>query len=171
MKVLKVILTIAAFVIVGILALVIAWLAIPAERSFTNEIEINVPADTVWRVITDREHYTEWQTGLNRVEIVDDRHWLEHVNGGPGPLKFTEIADDRPKSMEFAYSIDENLDGGWKGTITPTATGSRLTTVDSYRAKDLFTKLLVPVFFNLDRFAKDWNQQLKTRAETIGDKR
>ena len=68
-------------------------------------------------------------------------------------------------SMEFAYTMDENLAGGWKGTITLTPTGSRLTTVDSYAAKNFFTKLLIPVFFNLDHFAKDWNQQLKRRVE------
>src|SRR6478672_1790457 len=103
MKVLKVLFTVAGIlVLVLIAAFVAAGLAIPAERSFRNEIDIGAPSERVWRVIADRGSYTAWQTGLTRVDVIDDTHWVEYPKDSPEPLMFSVDRDQRPSSMSFS---------------------------------------------------------------------
>ena len=84
-------LLIAAVVVVLLLAgsVVVAGFFIPAGRSFTNEVNIDAPAEKVWQAITDRERYTEWQTQLERVEIIDDTNWIEYPKSRPGAFEIS----------------------------------------------------------------------------------
>jgi hypothetical protein len=144
---------------------VAAVLIIPANRSFTNEIDINAPAESVWNVVNDRSRYTEWQTNLTRVEVIDDRHWIEYPKDSPDPLKFEQVVDERPTTMTFQYTIGNAFAGKWTGTMTPKVLGVHLVTIDRYTTRGWFTKILVYLFFDYGKFAKDWNQKLKVRAE------
>jgi uncharacterized protein YndB with AHSA1/START domain len=169
MRVLKILLAaVGVLVALVVIAAVAAGSLIPAERSFPNEIEIKAPAEKVWQVVTDRNRYTEWQPNLTRVEVIDDKSWIEYPKDSPEPLRFTLAKDERPSRMEFAYTMGDSFDGRWTGDITPTATGVRLKTVDSYAAKSRMMKILVGMFFDLDKFAKEWNSRLKERVEKIG---
>ena len=167
MKVIKVLLIAggALFAIV-IFAIIAAGILIPAERSFTNTVEINKPAVKVWQVITDKGKFAEWQTNLERVEVTDDKNWVEYPKDSPAPLKFTVANDNRPNGMAFDYTMGDKFEGTWHGHATPTATGVHLETVDSYVAKGWMTKILIYLFFDFDKFAKDWNSKLKQRVET-----
>ena len=168
MRILKKLLIAAAVVILVVtLAIVVAGFFVPAERSFTNEIDINAPPDKVWQVLTDKKRYTEWQTQLERVEITDDRHWIEYPKGAPEPLSFQLENDSRPSSMEFSYTMGDAVHGHWKGEMTSTGNGVRLRTIDSYKTNGWLTKLMMATFFDLDKFAKDWNSSLKQRVETL----
>ncbi len=168
MRVLKILfVTVVVLAVLVVVAIVGAGSFIPAERSFTNEIDINAPAEKVWEVVTDRARYTEWQPNLTRVEIVDDKNWVEYPKDSPDPLRFTLAKDERPSQMEFAYKMGDGFDGRWAGSITPSVTGVRLKTVDSYTAKGTKMKILIGMFFDLDKFAKEWNGRLKERVEKI----
>lgn len=140
---------------------------IPEKRSFTNEVEIGAPAEKVWEVITDKKSYAEWQTAIAKVEIIDDKTWLEYPKDAPEPLKFSVAKDERPTRMEFHYTMGDSFSGHWKGEITPTATGVRLRTTDSYKVDGWLTKILIGLFFDMDSFAKDWNSKLKARVESF----
>ena len=150
-----------------VLGVLFAGALIPAERSFENEIAIDATADEVWRVITDKMRYTEWQTQLERVEIIDDANWIEYPKSAPQPLTFKLVNDARPGRMEFSYTMGDSIRGHWIGDVTPTPTGVKLKTVDSYKTDGWMTKILMRAFFDLDSFAKDWNSNLKRRVETV----
>jgi hypothetical protein len=168
MKVMKVILlAVLVIIVLCAAAFIAAGMLIPSEQSFTNEIEINAPAETVWQVLNDRGKYTEWQTDLTRVEVIDERTWIEYPKDSPEPLKFSLAKDERPSRMEFNYSMGEAMGGKWRGTILPTQKGVKLETVDSYTAQGWLTKILIYAFFDMDKFAKDWNRKLKQRAESL----
>jgi len=147
--------------------LITAGILIPAERSFNNNVEIDASAETVWQVLNDRGEYTEWQTGLTRVDVVDDKNWVEYPKDSPEPLRFTVGTDDRPSRMAFEYTMGDSFDGTWYGHITPTQKGVLLETRDGYLAKGWLTKILIYAFFDMDSFAKDWNSKLKQRAESL----
>ena len=164
----KLLIATAVLVLVVALAIVILGSLVPAERSFTNEIDINAPPDKVWQVLTDKKRYTEWQTQLERVEITDDQHWTEYPKDAPEPLSFQLEEDGRPSSMEFSYTMGSAIHGHWKGEMTSTPNGVRLRTTDGYKTNSWLMKLMLGVFFDLDKFAKDWNNKLKQRVETLG---
>ncbi|MGQ0542458.1 MAG: SRPBCC family protein [Blastocatellia bacterium] len=147
-------------------ALVLAGLMMPAERSFTNEVEIDAPAEKVWDVITDKKRYTEWQTAITKVEIIDDKTWVEYPKDTPEPIKFSIAKDERPSRMEFHYTMGDSFNGHWKGEITSTTNGVKLKTTDSYKVAGWLSKILIGAFFDLDSFSKDWNSKLKTRVES-----
>lgn len=168
MKIVKILaLAVGLLISLCVAAFVAAGLLIPAERSFSNEIEINAPAEGVWQVVIDRGKYTEWQTNLTRVDVIDDRNWVEYPKDSPEPLKFSVGKDDRPRSMMFEYTMGDSFDATWYGNITPTANGVHLETRDVYVAKGWTTKILIFAFFDFDKFAKDWNTKLKQRVETL----
>src|SRR5690242_6813097 len=124
MKILKKLLIAAAvLVFLAVAAIVVAGFFIPSERSFVNEIDIDAPADRVWQVIGDRNKYPEWQTQLDRVEIIDDRTWIEHPRESADTLRFQVVRDDQPASMEMSYTMGTAIRGAWKGEMTPTPSG------------------------------------------------
>jgi hypothetical protein len=163
----KILLVLAVIIVLCGTAFFVAGLMIPAERSFINEIEMNAPAETVWQVINDRDKYIEWQSNLTRVEIIDDKNWIEYPKDSPEPLTFHLAKDERPARMEFDYSLGPSFKGKWRGDLTPTANGVTLRTEDSYSAGNWLTKILIYTFFDMDGFAKEWNRKLKERAETM----
>jgi hypothetical protein len=168
MKILKKLFIAAAvLVLASVIGIIAAGLLLPSSRNFTNEIDIDAPAERVWQVVTDKHRYTEWQTQLDRVELIDDKNWIEYPKNAPEPLRFRLLTDARPQSMEFYYTMGDSIHGYWGGEIETTMTGVRLKTVDSYKTDDWLMKILMGAFFDLDGFAKDWNIKLKQRAEAL----
>lgn len=154
-------------------AYLVAGILIPAERSFKNSVEIEASPEAVWNVITDKGKYMEWRPNLDRVEVINERdhmggsYWIEYPKDSPQLRKFTELTDERPMRMEFDYSMGQDFLGNWKGSIRPTDSGVVLTTVDSYKTNGWLAKITVYIFFDMDRFAKDWNVRLKQRVESL----
>src|SRR4051812_2779828 len=98
MKIIKVV----SIVILGIfgvilVAFIIAGLTIPAEKSFTNTVDINKPPDRVWQVLIDRDKFVEWQPNVMKVDVIDYQNWVEYPKDAPEPLKFHLAKDLRPK--------------------------------------------------------------------------
>ncbi|HEX6278644.1 MAG TPA: SRPBCC family protein [Pyrinomonadaceae bacterium] len=157
----------AAIVVVLGVAFLVAVIAVPAERTFVNEVEINAPAERVWAVIMDKDRYTEWQTSITKVEKIDEKNWIEHPKDAPEPIRFTLSKDARPESTEFHYTMGDFFEGHWKGDMTPTANGVKLRTTDSYKVNGAVSKVFMSMFFDLDTFAKEWNSKLKARVESL----
>jgi len=158
--------------VVGLLiaAFLVSWLLIPAERSFDNQVDIDAPADEVWKVIKDRKGYAEWQSDIDRVDLVSDNAWIEYPRNSPEPLHFTLQEDNSPKHMIVEYAMGDSFSGRWRGEISERNGGVRLTTRDSYSSTGWLTKTMVFIFFDLDKFAKNWNQRLKQRVEDLSNK-
>ncbi len=170
MKILRILtIGILAVVVLVLAAFVIAGLTVPETGSYVNEVTINAPAERVWNVITDIERYPEWQTNLARAEVTDAKNWTEYPRDAPQPLKFALASDARPERMEFHYTMGDAFSGQWKGEITTASGGVRLKTIDSYIADGWVTKILIWMFFDYDRFAKDWNNKLKERVEKLNN--
>ena len=168
MRVLKVILlTLDAIIMLCVGAFIGAVIVVPSERSFTNEVYIDAPADVVWNVIDDREQFPDWQPGLKQVDVEDSEHWVEYSVSSPEPLRFSIVDDERPSALTIEYAMGDSFTGNWRGGITPLENGVRLKTRDSYKTQGYFSKVFIAAFFNMDRFAKTWNENLKRRAESL----
>src|SRR5262245_32707501 len=122
MTIVKKLLVIAAVgILVVVVGVVILGFFVPAEREFVNEIDIDAPADQVWQVITDKQRYTEWQTQLDRVDIISEKEWIEYPKDSPEPLRFQLVHDGRPSRMEISYTMGDAMHGHWSGEVTPTS--------------------------------------------------
>ena len=155
--------------VVAVVAFASAALVVPKKKSFTQETEINVSRETVWKVLNDREKYTEWQDQLTKVEIKDDKHWSETTVDGQ-ILLFTLVSSEEPTGMRISYNIGENFKGAWSGELRRVAPDKTIIrTTDSTEIDSVIMKVTVAIFFDIEDFAKEWNQKLKKRAESLSD--
>jgi uncharacterized membrane protein len=147
MRVLRFLLFIALSLLAVLIGMfVTAGLLTPDERNFVNEVEINAPAERVWHVITDKGKFTEWQDQLAKVEMVDEKTWVEYPKDSPEPLRFSLARDNRPSAMEFHYTMGDSFEGHWKGEITTSGSRVKVITTDGYKAKSWLTKILIYAF-------------------------
>ena len=55
-----------------------ASIVIPAKKTFTQETPIDASRETVWKVLTDRDKYPEWQEKVKKIEVKDEKNWTEY---------------------------------------------------------------------------------------------
>ncbi|MCO6512350.1 MAG: SRPBCC family protein [Aridibacter famidurans] len=164
----KLVIIIAGFVVLLAAAFIALGLYIPAEKEFTQVTEINASAETVWKVLKDVKGYPEWQDQIERVEIKNEKEWVEHTPGGA--IDFRVVSEEAPRTMEIAYSMGGTFEGSWRGELSPRGTDKTLLrTTDSTKVDGWFTKIMMWFFFDIEDFAKDWNSKLKKRAEALKD--
>ncbi|MDH3529341.1 MAG: hypothetical protein OEQ28_07230, partial [Acidobacteriota bacterium] len=128
---------------------------------------INASRETVWQVLNDKEKYTEWQDQLKTVDIKDDENWTETTTQGQ-VLEMKLVSSEEPIRMRLSYKIGEDFKGAWSGElrrVSPTKTIIR--TTDSTEIDSVIMKVTVAMFFDIEDFAKDWNQKLKKRSEAL----
>ena len=158
---------IVILVVIIVVAFAVAAIVIPKKKSFTQETEIEASREIVWKVLNDKEKYTEWQDQLKKVEIKDDKNWTETTTQDQ-VLEMTLVSSEEPVSMRLSYKIGEDFRGAWSGElrrVSPTKTIIR--TTDSTEIESVIMKVTVAMFFDIEDFAKDWNQKLKKRAESL----
>lgn len=162
---------VAVVVAIAALAIFAAVLLIPDKKSFTQETQINASREIVWEVLNDREKYTEWQDQLTGIEIRDDRHWTETTVDGQ-LLEMTLVSAEEPSSMQLSYKIGESFKGAWHGELKEISGDKTLIrTTDTTEIDSSIMKVTVSMFFDIEEFAKGWNQKLKERSESIHAKR
>ena len=153
---------IVILLVVLAVAFAVAAIVIPGEKSFTQETEINASREAVWEVLNDKAKYPEWQDQLTKVEIKDAKNWTEFTQN-TDPIEFTETSSEENVSLKLSYK------GTWTGElrrISPDKTILR--TTDTSEVSSVVMKVMMAMFFDIEDFAKDWNQKLKKRAETLG---
>ena len=104
MKVLKwLLMALATLSLAAAIARFVTAAVMPDEPKFVNELDIDAPAEKVWEVMTDdldTRRYAEWQTQLDRVEIIDNSTWIEYPKLEPDPVRFRLVTDERPIGMK-----------------------------------------------------------------------
>ena len=110
--------------LVGIIAAVGA--SLPVRHSATVEARYPVPRDSLYQLITDVRRFTEWRSGLERVEqrppAGGKPRWLEVSSDGailfesaesvPGRRHVTRIADpDLPFGGTWTFELEDAAAG------------------------------------------------------------
>lgn len=141
-------------------------------REITTEIEIAAPATKVWNLLTDFDHWKEWNPIVSQASGVAALGSKLSVtmrceNGKDGP-KYTPIITifDEPKSFrwrgkmmaEFLFTNDKIFE------LEETGSGTRLI------HKELFSGLVVPLFWGklnegVPSMLQSMNEALKAKAE------
>lgn len=103
--------------------------------------EFSCPVETLWHTVTDLEH-TAWRSDIERVEILDAAHFVEHTRGGY-TTRFTVTACEAPCFWAFIME-NGNMSGAWEGHFEETAAGSRLVCTETVNAKRWWMRPFVP---------------------------
>ena len=85
--------------------------------------EFNCSPEKTWNIITDNSNYT-WRSDLSKIEIIDDRHFVEYAKNN-FPTHFTITAKDYLK--EYRFDIENaNIKGKWTGLFKRLDNGNTL---------------------------------------------
>ena len=74
--------------------------------------EFNCSPEKVWNIVTVNSNYA-WRSDLSRIEIVDNKHFMEYSKNN-FPTHFTITTKDHLKEYSFEMKND-NIKGRWTG--------------------------------------------------------
>lgn len=100
-------------------------------------------AKRVWEIVTDLENYA-WRSDLERIEIIDETHFIEHSKDGM-KTSFKVTANEYCRRWEF-YLENANIKGHWTGVFTESGGETVIEFTEDVRARKFFMKPFVKGF-------------------------
>ena len=129
-------------------------------------VEFSCPVETLWHTVTDLEH-TAWRSDIERVEILDAAHFVEHTRSGYA-TRFTVTACEALRLWAFTME-NGNMSGAWEGIFTAEEGGTRLTCTETIAAKHWWMRPFVPSY--LRRQQRRYLADLERAVCGLGDRK
>lgn len=160
------VITAAAIVLlVGVVAAVGSTL--PVEHRASRRMAYPVPRDSLYALITDIERFTEWRTGLERVErrpaVAGRARWLEA--GDDGEIHF-EVAESTPGRKHVTRIADPELPfgGTWTFELEDAPSGTLLTITEDGEVYNPIFRFMSRYIFGhhrgIERFHADLGERI-----------
>ena len=93
-------------------------------RRIMTRLQLPCPAERIWRVITDLEHWS-WRSGLTDLLVErDGRHFVEKFRDGD--VLFCRITAFAPCRWYALDMANDRLFGHWEVLLIPTDQGARM---------------------------------------------
>ena len=110
-----------------------------------SKVKVIFPDDVkkVWETVTSLENVA-WRSDLSRIEIVDDKMFIEYTKEGYATT-FTVTATDPYRRWEFDMEND-NMKGHWTGVFTQKGEGTEVDFTEDVTAKKLVMKPFVGAY-------------------------
>lgn len=105
--------------------------------------EFSCPVETLWHTVTDLDR-TAWRSDIERVEILDAAHFVEHTRSGYA-TRFTVTACEALRLWAFTME-NGNMSGSWEGIFESVEGGARLTCSETVNAKHWWMRPFVPSY-------------------------
>lgn len=108
----------------------------------TANIKTTFPCDVqkVWDIVTSLEN-TAWRSDLNRVEVINEKQFVEYAKGGYSTT-FTVTAKEAPKRWEFDLE-NGNMKGHWTGIFSQKDGQTEIDFTEDVTVKNPVMKLFV----------------------------
>lgn len=119
-------------------------------------VQFLCPVEQVWNTVTDLAH-TAWRSDLERVEVLDKVHFVEHTQSG-FVTNFTVTACEPFRYWAFTME-NGNMWGFWEGTFEAAEGGTRLHCTETVNAKHWWMRPFVPGY--LKRQQKQYLDDLR----------
>lgn len=119
--------------------------------------EFNCSIEKLWNIITDNNKYA-WRSDLSKIEIIDDKHFIEYVKNNY-PTYFTITSKDYLKEYKFDLE-NANIKGKWIGLFKELPNGNvELDFTEEIEANSFIMKLLAKSY--LKRMQKRYMRDLE----------
>ena len=113
-------------------------------RSFSASINIARPPEVIWSVLTDVDRYSEWATGIHRLDgqIANGEVLQLFTNSKPQrPMALTVNSLEAPKTFTLSGGLPLNLFRGDRTfTLTPQPDGTT-----EFTMYEVFSGILSPL--------------------------
>lgn len=108
-----------------------------------SKVTVHFPCsvEQVWQVVTDLS-CTAWRSDLERVEVLDETHFVEHTKSGYA-TNFTVTACELLRRWAFTME-NGNMSGFWEGIFEAAEGGTRLYCSETVNAKHWWMRPFVP---------------------------
>ena len=135
-------------------------------KSFVATTKIARPPEAIWAVLTDATSYSDWATGVHRLE--------GQIENGAVLKLFTVSKPERPMTLKVSYLESPKtftLSGGlplnlFRGdrtiTLTPRSDGTT-----EFKMREVFSGFLSPI---MNRMIPDLTDSFQTYAEALKQK-
>lgn len=150
----------AAGGLVAILAaLYLIGRAIPEDHVASVSAEYKASAERIFHAISTPAQFTEWRTGLRKVEITGDIV-LEESSFGVMRYRFANAEPGRQLETVDTGTGENGFTGSWKFVIEPTGAGSRLTITEHGRVFSPWFRLMARYLFGYESTMKQYHADL-----------
>ena len=121
-----------------------------------------IPCDIhqVWTVVTDVENYVTWRSDLSKIEIIDDRQFVEYNKKGY-PTTFTVTVTKPCQRWEFDME-NSNMKGHWTGVFTAEENATTIVFTEVVKVKKWYSKPFIKAYLQRQqaRFSADLRKAL-----------
>ena len=114
----------------------------------------------VWEFVTSLED-TAWRSDLSRVEIIDDKQFVEYTTSGYQTI-FTVTVREECRRWEFDME-NTNMKGHWVGIFTPRGNATQIDFTEYVMIKKFFFKPFVKSYLKKQQtqFINDLQKMLE----------
>ena len=153
--------SLVAFVVLGVVVLVVGWL-LPAAREGRAEVVIDAPPVAVVAVIADVEAQGEWRDGITAVERTAEG-WVEVTARGE---RISFVAEEMGEArVRLRFTSDAGYSGTWEAVLVPEGAETRVSVVERAVVPSPIGRILARLFFDPEEFATTYLAALKARVE------
>ena len=105
----------------------------------------------VWNLVVNVESYADWRGDLSRVEMLDDKRFVEYTKDGYATT-FTVTLTEPLKRREFDME-NGNIRGYWTGVFSQNGNETEIEFTEEVTAKKLFMKPFVKAYLKKQQTA------------------
>lgn len=126
--------------------------------------EFNCDIEKLWNIITDNTNYS-WRTDLSKIEIVDDKHFIEYAKNNY--LTYFTITS-KITLKEYKFNIEnKNIKGKWIGIFKKIDNGKVvLDFTEEIETNNFFMKLLSKPYLKSQqkRYMRDLEKEINKQS-------
>lgn len=120
--------------------------------------------EEVWDTVTSLENYG-WRRDLDRIEVIDDRQFIEYTKDGYATY-FTTTVFDPCKLWEFDME-NSNMKGHWVGVFSQNSNSTYIEFTEAVTAKKLIMRPFVKPYLKKQqkKYVSDLEKALQNKRD------
>lgn len=162
---------VAAIVGVMVLLGLAAWLygrSVPVEHQASGEIDINASMQEAFDLIADVQSHPQWAKGVNKVEMLPDKHGLPccRMHMGRNAFVLVRTRFEPPRVLERCIEEDAHFSGTWLYVIRERSGGGcTVKLTETGRVKHAIPRAMMKLFFGYHMYL---NMNLDSIGKRLG---